>query len=54
MSFERKRGIMCMLHRLAEEIWPCKLDQINEDHKENWYQLAQKARSANSTWIRVL
>jgi len=29
-------------HRLAEGIWPCKLDQINTDPKENWYRLAWK------------
>ena len=33
---------MCLLHRLAEGIRPCKLDQINADPKENWYRLARK------------
>ena len=27
---------LCLLHRLAESIRPCKLDQINADPKENW------------------
>jgi hypothetical protein len=27
----------CLLHRLAEGIRPCKLDQINADPKENWH-----------------
>jgi hypothetical protein len=35
-------GILCMLYRLAEGIWPCKLDQINADPKGNWYQLVWK------------
>jgi hypothetical protein len=34
-----------MLHRIADGILLCKLDQTNEDHKGNWYQLAQKFRS---------
>jgi len=28
---------VCLLHRLAEGIRPCKLDQINADPKENWH-----------------
>ena len=28
-----------LLHRLAEGIWPCKLDQINADPKDKWYRL---------------
>jgi hypothetical protein len=31
-----------MLHRLAEGILPCQLDQINADPKENWDRLARK------------
>ena len=33
---------MCLLHRLAEGIRPCKLDQINADPKDNWHRLARK------------
>ena len=33
---------LCLLHRLAEGIRPCKLDQINADPKENWHRLARK------------
>ena len=33
---------LCLLHRLAEGIRPCKLDQINADPKENWHPLARK------------
>ena len=35
-------GILCVLYRLAEGIWPCKLDQINADPKSNWYWLVWK------------
>jgi hypothetical protein len=31
---------VCVLHRLPEGVWPCKLDQINADLKGNWYRLA--------------
>jgi hypothetical protein len=31
-----------LLHRLAEHIPLCTLDQINADHKGNWYLMAQK------------
>ena len=30
-------GTKCLLHRLAEGVWPSQLDQINADSKENWY-----------------
>ena len=33
---------LCLLHRLAEGIRPCKLDQINVDPKEKWHRLARK------------
>jgi hypothetical protein len=36
------RWVLCMLYRLAEGIWPCKLEQINADLKGNWYQLVWK------------
>jgi hypothetical protein len=32
----------CVLHRLSEGIWPCKLDQINADPKEHWYEMMWK------------
>ena len=32
---------LCLFHRLAEGIRPCKLDQINADPKENWHRLAR-------------
>ena len=28
----------CVLQRLAENIFQCKLDQINADPKGNWYR----------------
>jgi hypothetical protein len=31
-----------LLHRLAEGIWPCQLDQINADLKGNCDRLARK------------
>ena len=33
---------LCLLHRLAEGILLCKLDQINADPKENCHRLARK------------
>jgi hypothetical protein len=33
---------VCLLHRLAESIWLCKLDQINVDPKIKWYWLPLK------------
>jgi len=36
------KNCVCLLHRLAEGIRPCKLDQINADPKENWHRLARK------------
>ena len=33
---------LCLLHRLAEGVWPSQLDQINADPKGNWYWLAGK------------
>jgi len=42
MNFVHIQGIVCFLHRLAENIWKCELHQINEDPKGNWYQLVQK------------
>ena len=35
-------GTKCLLHRLAEGVWPSQLDEINADSKENWYWLARK------------
>jgi len=31
-----------MLQRLPEGTWPCKLDQINADPKEHWYEMMLK------------
>jgi hypothetical protein len=31
-----------LLHRLAEGILPCHLDQINADPKGSWHRLARK------------
>lgn len=42
MKCGQRRGSVCLLHRLAEGIWHCKLDQINADPKGNQYQLVQK------------
>jgi hypothetical protein len=33
--------MVCLLHSLAKDFLPCKLDQINPDSTERWYQLAQ-------------
>jgi len=33
---------LCAYFRLAEGIWPCKLDQINADPKGAWYWMAWK------------
>jgi hypothetical protein len=33
---------VCLLHRLAECILLCKMDQINADPTENWHHLVQK------------
>jgi hypothetical protein len=33
---------VCLLYRLAEGIWPCKVDQIQADPKRNVYGLARK------------
>jgi hypothetical protein len=30
-------GIVYVLHRHAEGIWPCKMNQINANPKGNWY-----------------
>ena len=35
-------GILCLLHRVAEGVWSCKMDQIKADLKGNWYQLSRK------------
>jgi hypothetical protein len=35
-------GTVCMLPRLAEGIWPCKLENIKADPKWKWYRLARK------------
>ena len=42
MNCGQRRGSVCMLHRLAEGIGPCKLDQINADPKGKWYRLVRK------------
>jgi len=34
MNLEHRRGIVCVVHRLAKDICRCKLDQMNDDHKE--------------------
>ena len=34
--------VVFFLHRLAEGILPCRLDQINADPKGNWYWLVQR------------
>jgi hypothetical protein len=33
---------MFVLHRLADGILPCKLDQINAVPRGNWHRLARK------------
>jgi len=42
MNFRIIRGIVCVLHRLAEAIGLCKLDQIKADHNGKWDRLAKK------------
>jgi hypothetical protein len=42
MEFGDRLRTVCLLHRLAEGIRPCKLDQISADPKENWHRLARK------------
>ena len=34
MNFGHGRVIVCVLHRFAEGIWPCKLDHVNTASKE--------------------
>ena len=34
-----KKWIVCLLRRLAEGIWPCKMYQINTDPKGNWCEM---------------
>ena len=41
-DFEHRWGIVCFIHRLAEDIWPCKLGQINADPKGKRHRLALK------------
>jgi hypothetical protein len=55
-NFGHGRRIVCLLHRVAEGIWPCKLDQINADPKGIWYRLVgtKEHSSANCTWVRIL
>jgi len=31
----------CLLHRLAEGIWPIKLEKNNADPKGNWYRFTR-------------
>ena len=33
---------MCLLHRPAEDIWSCKLYQINDYRKQHMYLIEQK------------
>jgi len=33
---------LCVLHKMTEDILPCKLGQINADPKGKWYRLARK------------
>jgi len=35
-------AIIKIIHRLAEGIWTCNLDQIYGDPKGSWYRLARK------------
>ena len=42
MNFGIIRGIVCVLHRLAEAIGLCKLDQINADLNGKRDRLARK------------
>jgi hypothetical protein len=37
INFGYKRITACLLCRLAEGTWTCKLDQINAYPKRNWY-----------------
>jgi len=41
-NFGGRCGTVCLLHRLADGIWPSQLDQISADSKGNWYWLAWK------------
>jgi hypothetical protein len=41
-NFEHRWVIVCWLHRHAEGIWPCYLNQIVAYPKRNWYWLAHK------------
>jgi len=42
MNFGIMRGIVCVLHRLAEDIGLCKLDHIHADPNGKWYREARK------------
>jgi hypothetical protein len=46
--------LVCILHRLAESIWPYKMDQINADPRKLILTRMKEDLSANSTWIRGL
>jgi hypothetical protein len=46
--------MVCLLHKLADGIWPCKVDKINADLKGLVLSGAEDNCSANSTKIKVL
>jgi hypothetical protein len=60
MNSAHRWGIVCLLHRLAECIWPCKPDQINSDPTGKYIDWRQKRlirkpytdRSAKYEWIK--
>ena len=55
-NFGHKRKIVFLLHGLAEEVWPCKQDQINDDPKSNWYWMTRKKIDldiVNGSWLQT-
>jgi hypothetical protein len=34
--------MLCLLHRVAEDTWPCKMNQITADPEGKWHRLARK------------
>ena len=53
-TFRSRWKIVCLLHRLADGIWPCKVDKSNANPKGLVSSGAKENWSANSRKIKVL
>ena len=53
-TFGNRWEIVCLLHRMTEGIWPCKMHQIHADPEGKWYWLVWKKTDQQTVCGSVL